>query len=87
MYVLLLDGAPKGDFNFSFTKKMRQPFCCYMASCLVRKTIQVITFKMSGKMGSNLGQFVFMFSFIKGAFGVMPIAPLDYKCRSDFNHL
>ena len=23
VYVLLLDGAPKGDFNFSFTKKMR----------------------------------------------------------------
>ena len=39
VYVLLLDGAPKGDFYFSFTKEMRQPFCCYMASCLVRKTI------------------------------------------------
>ena len=29
VYMLLLDGAPKGDFYFSFTKKMRQPFCCY----------------------------------------------------------
>ena len=39
VYMLLLDGAQEGDFYFSFTKKMRQPFCCVMASCLVRKNI------------------------------------------------
>ena len=56
----LLEGAPNGGFIFFVYGKNGPAF--FMVHGFL---LYVIKFKMSGKMGSNLAQPVFMFSFYK----------------------
>ena len=63
--MLLLDWALKGDIYFLFTEKKCASL--FVATWLLAWSEKqyVIKLKMSGKMGSNLAQPVFMFSFYK----------------------
>ena len=63
--MLLLDGAPKGDFNFSFRKKNAPAFLLLHGFLLGQKNNISQNIQNVWLNGIKFRPFVFIFSFIK----------------------